>query len=96
MSCNIELADENSGISNISRFKAQFQSARSLDSDIVLATASAIAASTSGDENSMKMDTSGEMQEIPQQLQDAAKLLPIVRQRGKVFTLETACTAVPI
>ena len=66
----------------MSRFKAQFQSARSLDSDIVLATASAIAASNnkeSGGTNS----TSEEMQEIPQQLQDAAKLLPIVRQRGK-------------
>ena len=66
----------------MSRFKAQFQSARSLDSDIVLATASAIAASNnkeSGGTNS----TNEEMQEIPQQLPEAAKLLPIVRQRGK-------------
>ena len=64
----------------MSRFKAQFQSARSLDSDIVLATASAIAASNT--KESMGNNGGEEMQEIPQQLPDAAKILPIVRQRG--------------
>ena len=65
----------------MSRFKAQFQSARSLDSDIVLATASAIAASNG--KESIGNNGGEEMQEIPQQLPDAAKILPIVRQRGK-------------
>ena len=73
----------NSRLSNISRFKAPFQSARSLDSDLVLATASAIKASGNTDANGAN-NTCEEMQEIPQQLQEAAKLLPIVRQRGKM------------
>ena len=68
-------------ISNISRFKAQFQSSRSLDSDIVLATASAIATSNKK-ESVGNLNASEEMQEIPQQLPEAAKLLPIVRHRG--------------
>ena len=74
----------------MSRFKAQFQSARSLDSDIVLATASAIAASNNK-ESSGTNSTNEEMQEISQQLQDAAKLLPIVRQRGKARSYRIMC-----
>ena len=70
-------------ISNMSRFKAQFQSARSLDSDIVLATASAIAASNSKDSVGAN-STTEEMQEIPQQLPESAKLGSMVRQRGKI------------
>ena len=69
----------------MSRFKAQFQSARSLDSDIVLATASAIAASNSKDTVGSN-NTTEEMQEIPQQLPESAKLGSIVRQRGKIST----------
>ena len=67
----------------MSRFKAQFQSARSLDSDIVLATASAIAASN-GKDSVGTNNTTEEMQEIPQQLPESAKLGSMVRQRGKI------------
>ena len=67
----------------MSRFKAQFQSARSLDSDIVLATASAIAASNTKDSVGAN-NTTEEMQEIPQQLPESAKLGSMVRQRGKI------------
>jgi hypothetical protein len=48
---------------------------------MVLATASAIA-SSNNKESVGTNDTSEEMQEIPQQLPDAAKLLPMVRHRG--------------